>query len=248
VKPAKKPGSRRFASVLIVIAIAGVGVLGWAVSRPKAGAIAVDPSIPAGAPEGYLLGNADAPVQVMEFADFECPACGHWSAVTEPDVRERLIKTGVVAFRFYDFPLSMHRNTWSASLAAACANDQGKFWEMHDAIFANQNEWNGETTANPRRPLRRLAEQVGLNLDTWDACFDTQKHIPRIKGNEAEAMRRQVGQTPTFIIGSKMIPGAVGYDVFKVYVDSALAESATKAKAAPGPKVPAGRSGAAGTP
>jgi protein-disulfide isomerase len=233
-------------SVLVLIGVVGVGVLGWAVSRPKDGALVVDPGIPAGAPEGYLLGSADAPVQVMEFGDFECPSCAVWSAVTEPDVRERLVKPGTVAFRFYDFPLPMHRNTWSASLAAACASDQGKFWEMHDAIFANQNEWNSEATANPRKPLRRLAEHIGLNLDEWDHCFDTRKHVPRIKGNEAEATRRQVRATPTFIIGSRMIPGNIGYDGFKAYVDSALAESAAGSKAFPGAKAPARRGGASG--
>ena len=78
---------------------------------------------------GYTIGNANAPVEVTEFGDFECPACGHFATLTEPDIRKRYVSTGKVLWRFVDFPLTMHRNTWHASRAAACADEQGKFWE-----------------------------------------------------------------------------------------------------------------------
>lgn len=232
----KAKSNSRFIGVIVGVAVIGVAVLGALVSQPRAGIKPVDPNLKPGTAEGYLIGKADAPVQVIEFGDFECPACGTWATITEPDVRSRLINTGLIAFRFYDMPLDVHRNTWPASNAVACAADQGKFLEMHDLVFANQDKWNGEATGNPSKPLRQIAQQAGVDLGKWDACFDSQQHYDRIKANLQEGVRRGVGQTPTFIIGSKMIPGGVPYDEFKRYVDEAAAEAAKAApKAAPKP-------------
>lgn len=232
---------RPFVGIIVLVAIVGIGALGYAMSRPRAGIKPVDPNLPPGTAEGYLIGNADAPVQVMEFADFECPACGNWATLTEPDVRERLIKTGQISFRFFDFPLDMHPNAWPAHSAAACAADQGKFIEMHDGVFATQDKWSSYATSNPAKPLRELAAGLGIDMNTWDACFDTQKHYPRIKANLMEGVRRGVNSTPTFVIGSTMYPGNIPFDEFKGYVDGALAEVATAAKVAAkaGGKVPA---------
>ena len=226
----KKSGSR-FVGMLVVIGIVGIATLGYTMSRPRAGVGPVDPNLPAGTAEGYLVGNPDAPVQVIEFGDFECPACAQWSNLTEPDVRERLIQTGQISFRFFDFPLDMHPNTWAASNAAACAADQGKFLEMHDRIFATQDQWDGRATSNPKRVLQRLAGEIGANVGDWETCFDSQKHYPRIKANLEEGVRRGVNSTPTFIIGGQLIPGAPPYDSFKKLVDAELAK---KGVAAPG--------------
>ena len=225
----KKANNKQFAAVLIVIAVVGVAALGYVLTSksPNAGVTTVDPTIPVGKAEGYLIGKADAPLQVLEFADFECPACGDFANITEPDVRSRLINTGMVAIRFYDLPLPMHKNTWPASNAAACANDQGKFVEMHDRIFAGQNEWNGEATSKPKKIFKAYVTQLGLDVAKWESCFDSQTHLSTIKGNAAEAGRRNVTQTPTFVIGDKMIPGSITYDQFKKYVDDAIAAQAT---------------------
>ena len=233
----KKPSNSRFVGAVVLVAIVGIGILGYAVSRPRAGMKPVDPNLPPGTAEGYLVGRADAPVQVAEFGDFECPACGSWANITEPDVRERLINTGIVAFRFFDMPLDMHKNTWPASNAVACAADQGKFVEMHDHVFAAQDKWNGEATSNPKKPLMALASEIGLDMGKWESCFDSQTHYARIKANMLEGVRRGVSQTPTFIIGSTMYPGNIPFDEFKKYVDQAIADAAkANASVAPGGK------------
>lgn len=231
-KVRKKSGSR-FVGSLVLVGIVGIAILGYTASRPRAGITPVDPNLPAGTAEGYLIGNPDAPVQVIEFGDFECPACAQWANVTEPDVRERLIKTGLISFRFFDFPLDIHRNTWPASNAVACADDQGKFIEMHDGVFATQHQWDGLATSNPKKVFERVASGLGLNMDEWESCFDSQKHYPRIKANFEEGVRRGVGQTPTFIIGSTMYPGNIPFDEFKRYVDEAVAAAAAAATKAP---------------
>jgi len=230
-----KPSNSRFVGVIFLVAIAGVAALGYAVGRPRAGIKPVDPNLPAGTAEGFLVGKADAPVQVIEFLDYECAGCGQFATVTEPDVRERLINTGQMAMRIFEFPLDMHRNSWPAANAVACARDQGKFLEMHDRVFATQDQWNGEATADPKKVFLRLAGELGLNTSDWDTCFDSQKHYAAIKGSLQEGLRRGVNVTPTFIIGSKMIPGGPPFDEFKKYVDEAAAEVAAAAKSAKAP-------------
>ena len=226
VVPAAKAGGKGpfYALLGVIVVLAGI-FIAYQATRPKATAVTLDPNTPLPKAEGYVIGDTAARVQVLEFADFECPACGQFATITEPDVRKRLVESGTISFRFLDFPLDQHRNTWSASLAAACANEQGKFWEMHDAIFGAQDQWNGEVTSRPKGVLQKLAESVGVNGSQWEACFDSQKYTPNIRANQKEGEQRAVRQTPTFVIGSKMIPGALNYDQFKAYVDSALASA-----------------------
>ncbi len=238
---AQKGNPRQFVAILVIVALAGIGTLGYVLTRPSAKAITVDPRIPAGPAEGHLLGKADAPVQVIEFGDFECPACGDFANVTEPDIRSRLIAPGIVALRFFDFPLTQHKNTWAAHNAAACADDQGKFWEMHDHLYAHQDEWNGEATSNPMKFFRRYAKEIGIDVPSWESCVMAQTHAGRIKGNQDEGTRRQIGGTPAFIIGDKMV-GGVSYDEFKRLVDAALAAKSSAPKS--GTADPAAKKGA----
>ncbi len=239
----------RFYFVLGAIAVVGASILGYTLLRkpaiPVSEAVAVDPSAPGGASQGYTMGNPDAPVHIIEFADFECPGCAQFATVTEPDVRSRIVETGLARFTFYDFPLPQHRNSQPAHNAAACADDQGRFWQMHDRIFMGQNEWNSQSSSNPRSLFEGYAADVGLNVGVWRTCYDQRKHQGRIMANLAEGERRRVGSTPTFIIGDRMYPGALPYDVLKAAVDSAVAAAAVAAPAAaapvaPGPAAPAG--------
>ena len=230
----QKKDNKPFIGLLVLVAVLGVAVLGYTLTRPGARALTVDPAVPAGTAEGYLIGNANAPVQVIEFGDFECPGCGSFANVTEPDIRARLVNTGTVAFRYFDFPLSQHKNSWTAHTAASCAADQGKFWEMHDRLYAEQDKWNMEATSNPVSVFRRYATDLGLDLAKWDACLATQPHTARIKANAAEGTRRKIGGTPTFIIGDQMVPsGPLAYDAFKRYVDEALVKAPPRDSGAP---------------
>jgi protein-disulfide isomerase len=222
VTAAKRRGpGRGFWVALGMVALLGIAALSWLASRPKTTATRVDASLPPVKSEGYLLGSGTAPLEVIEFADFECPACGQFATLTEPDVRTRLVNTGQVRIRYIDFPLPMHKNTWDASLAAACANDQGKFWQMHDALFANQDRWNTEATSRPRGPIGELAKSVGLDMAKYGACMDADTHRAKIQSHLAEAEKRNIGSTPTFVFNGTVVPSALPYDTFKKYVDDA---------------------------
>lgn len=225
--PVRSTDRKPFYLLLGGIALAAVVFIGWQMSQTKSlGVVTVDPTITLPEATGYLIGSATAPVEIVEFADFECPACGSFATLTEPDVRKRLVETGQARFRFMDFPLAIHKNTWDAHLAAACANEQGKFWEMHDQIFATQDQWNGSVTNRPKAILSRLARDLQLNMSQWDGCYDSQKYKLNIAAAQREGERRLVGSTPTFIIGDKLVPGAIGFDQVKAYVDSAAAKAA----------------------
>jgi protein-disulfide isomerase len=233
---------KAFLWVLGFIAIVGVAALGYVASKSKsapAEAIDAADTTNAGPAQGYLIGKVDAPVKILEFADFECPSCGGFATITEPDVRTHIINAGLANLTYYDFPIPQHRNTLAASNAAACADDQGKFWPMHDRIFQGQTEWNGEATDAPKAFFKTYAGAIGLDVAKWESCYDARKYQKRINANLADGMRRGVYSTPTFVIGNKLYPGMRNYDEIKKLVDSigkAGAPVATTAGSAVAPK------------
>ena len=227
--PAKTRASRKpFFVILGVIAVIGIVLIAMQArgSGPAPQVVAELPPGDAGKAAPYVYGRADAPVTISEFADFECPACAQFATLTEPDVRKRLADAGQVSVRFYDFPLDQHRNSVLASLSAACAADQNKFWEMHDRIFAGQDAWAtrpGESDASANRRARKhfaeYAKELGLDEGAWSACVTEQRHLERIRANRQLGIQRQVRSTPTFIVGNQMVPGALSYDALKRLVD-----------------------------
>lgn len=222
---AKKSSSSKssFPAIIAVVGVVGVAALGYVMSRPRQ-TITLDPStLPSVAAAGILKGNPDAPVQVIEFADFECPACGNFATVTGPDVLQRLVATGEVALRFYDLPLEIHPNAVPAHNAAHCANEQGKFWEMHDLLFAGQFDWNGQATRNPKRVFEGYVKELGLDAAKWNDCYDTGRMLPQIMANRNEANRMRVRSTPSFVIGGQLVEGSITYDQFRRYVEQAKA-------------------------
>jgi protein-disulfide isomerase len=238
VRQARGASSRRgFFLALLLVAVAGVGAITWAMQRGREAAkpIVIPETVanPTGPrPEGYVLGSPDAPVEIVEYADFECPGCGQFATVTEPDIRARLVNTGQARYRFYDFQVTPgHRNAPAASLAAACAADQGKFWEMHDRIFSGQNDWNSLATDEPRPIFAGYAQAIGLDAGRWGQCYDGRQHLARLAAHRNEAARAGVGATPTFIVGNRKLEGGQPFDAIKALVDSAR----TTAAASPAP-------------
>ncbi|MEO6567958.1 MAG: thioredoxin domain-containing protein [Opitutaceae bacterium] len=232
-KVAPAPKSRTpFFLLLLVIVVAGAGGIYAKMDSSKTKPIVLAPGTPLPTSEGYLRGNANAPVSIVEFGDFECPSCGSFATITEPDLRKRVIDAGLASFRFYDYPLPMHANTMTAHLAAACADHQGKFWEMHDALFEGQTEWNGQATTNPRKVIAGYVKKLGLDEAAWNSCFDSQKDVARIESHKAAGTKLNVNSTPTFVIDNRMYDGQFTYDAMKKLVDSL---TAAKGAVAPAP-------------
>ena len=237
-KPARK-SSGRFYAALGLVGAAGIAALAWLANRPKPAARAVNAGPVPSQAEPWVMGNPNAPVVIAEFADFECPACGDFANVTAPDVKKRLVETGQARLEFYPLPLEIHKNTWDASLAAACAGDQGKFWQMHDRLFQGQFDWNMQATSNPRRVIRKYADEIGLDGAKYEQCMENETHRPRIQASYNYATRIGVGSTPTFVIGGKMYPGSLPYDQIKRLVDEAAQAKQAAPAGAPGTASPA---------
>lgn len=170
---------------------------------------------------GYTLGSDTAPVEVIEYGDFECPACAGFATLQMPTIKEQLIATGKVRWRYRDYPLPMHPYARLAAHAAQCAGEQGKFWEMHDQLFYNHS-W-AQTGKDPSRLFRDFARAAGLDLARYDACMESGRYASRIEFSRQEGEQRLVNGTPTFYINGVKYTGRNNSDAFKAAVDSAIA-------------------------
>ena len=135
-----------------------------------------------------------------------------------PVIREQLIATGKVRWRFRDFPLPSHAYSRYAALAAQCAGEQGKFWEMHDQLFAN-HQW-AQTGKNPSALFRDFAKAIGLDLAKYDACLDGQRYAGRIEASAEEGAALGVKGTPSFFVNGRPFQGRATSDDFKALADS----------------------------
>lgn len=229
-KKSTSPAMRGFYIVLGIIAVAGIAALSYLAAKPKSATSQWDSTLPKLDAMGHTEGSDSAPVKVIEFADFECPVCGEFATLTEPDVRTHLIDSGVVQLRYMDFPLSQHHNTWNAHRAAWCAGDQGKFWQMHDMLYDRQDQWDTEATDHPDNVIAGFAQGLGLDMQQFNKCVQTRKYQAQLQANELEAEHRRVDQTPTFVFGNTVVPGYLTYDQFNAQVKQELArqKAATK--------------------
>jgi protein-disulfide isomerase len=172
---------------------------------------------------GYLLGSDSAPVEVVEYADFQCPACAQFAILTMHDVQERLIQAGRVRWRFRDFPLEDHDKSRLAHHAAACAGEQNQFWAMHDQIYYGQSRWYSTRPSAAARTFRDYGRAIGLDLDAYDACMETGRYQARIEASVQEGIGIGVNSTPTFVIGGAKVPGSLPYDGLRRMIDSIAA-------------------------
>jgi len=214
----------RFYLLLGAVAVFGGGALLYASrSKPVAGLTWEGPApVPAADGfNGYTMGSDSAPVEVVEYLDFECPACAQFAVVQMPTIREQLVATGKVRWRARDYPLSIHKYSRFAAHAAQCAGEQGKFWEMHDQLFSNHS-W-AQTGRDPSGLFRRLAEAAGLDLGKYDECMQSGRYAGRIQASLEEGERVHVNGTPTFYINGRMVPNVPNSDGFKELVQQAIA-------------------------
>jgi protein-disulfide isomerase len=173
------------------------------------------------ATEGHpAKGPATAPVTIVEFSDFQCPFCGR----VEPTITQIEQKYGdKIRFVFRQFPLtSIHPMAQKAAEASLCANDQGKFWQMHDAMFADQ-----EKLQVP--DLKQTAGKLGMDQAKFDQCLDSGKFVARIADDTKVGSAAGVNGTPAFFINGRFLNGAVPYETMAQMIDEELAKATAKA-------------------
>ncbi len=193
-------------------------------SAPAPSAATPQPSRPtqkveASADDDPVKGSANAPVTIIEWSDFQCPFCGRFFTQTFTQIDQEYIKAGKVKFVYRDFPLSFHENAQKAAEAGECAHEQGKFWQLHDKIFQDQNA----ITVND---LKKDAADLGLDTAKFNACLDSGKYAAEIQKDIDDGKKAGVTGTPAFVINGRFIGGAQPYSAFKQAIDAALAEAA----------------------
>jgi|SRR6185369_5778410 len=194
-------------------------------ANPQQQAPPAPPAVVKGITNGHfpILGNKDAKVTMVEFSDFQCPFCKSFFTDSEKKVIDTYVKTGKIKFAYRQFPLvSIHPNAQKAAEAAECANDQGKFWEFHDIMFANQDTWAPLAAADAAAKFADYAGQVGLDTDQFTSCFESGKFVKNVSDDNADASIAQVDATPTFFINGVRVTGAVPFDQIKQAIDQEL--------------------------
>jgi protein-disulfide isomerase len=214
-------GVKRFYAVLAVLTLAGLGGLAFLIFKPQTVSIPANVVVQASDTSGfrgYLKGSPDAPVEITEFADFQCPFCQTFATLQMPTIDERLIQTGRVRWRYRDFPLQQHPFARLAAHSAACANEQGKYWDQHQRIYEGQSEWSEARDAGSI--FRNYAKAVGLDLGRYDACMKAGKYAGRIQASYNEGVQVGVNSTPTLLIGDRLYKGRFDSDAIIKMVDS----------------------------
>jgi protein-disulfide isomerase len=193
-----------------------------AVSTPAAVGAARDSTTVLGkADQGRIRGDSSAKLWLIMVSDFQCPYCRQWHDEVFATVIRDYVATGKVRIAYLNYPLSGHQNAMPAAEAAMCAAVQGKFWDMHDAIFRTQNQW--AELANPAPVLDSLAASVGVAPGPYRSCIQSHATRPMILADQARATNAGVRATPTFFLGSQQIEGAVPLPEFRAALDKALA-------------------------
>ena len=165
-------------------------------------------------------GRKDAPVTLVEFSDFQCPYC----KLAAPSVREVAKKFGdKVQIVYRQYPIeSLHPFALKAAEASLCANDQGKFWELHDAMFADQ-------TRLAVNDLKQTARRLGLDGREFDSCLDSGRHAEQVQNDLKEGERAGLTGTPTIFINGVIVDGgAVGFSVLEGLIEQELSRTAPK--------------------
>ncbi len=167
-----------------------------------------------------VLGNKNAKVTVVEFADFQCPFCEKLFTDVYPSIKKDYIDTGKIKFAFRDYAFLGQESTWAAE-AARCANDQGQFWEYHDYLYTHQGSENSGAFAKDK--LEGFAATLGLDTQSFNQCLESDKYAKDVADDTQQGQDFGVSGTPGTFVNGNLIIGAQPYDAFKTAIDQAIA-------------------------
>jgi protein-disulfide isomerase len=159
-------------------------------------------------------GDKNAPVTIVEFSDYQCPFCQRFVQQTLPLINERYVKTGKVRLVFRDYPLPFHQYAQKAAEASECADEQGKFWEMHDKLFST-SELGIDT-------LKNFAKEIGLDTTKFNSCLDSGKYASEVQKDMTDGSKYGVRGTPAFLINGVLVSGAQPFQNFQTVIEQEL--------------------------
>ncbi len=223
------------ALVLVLVVIGGAGAIvanqGAVPSTPTplklptvtaSSPVAVVPRCTPVARVEHVKGNANAKVTIVEYSDFQCPYCAQYSVQTYPQIDEKYIKTGLVKYIFRPLVLPNHLQAQKAMEAAESAGAQGKFWEMHDLLFARQSQWAEKGGAV--EIFKGYAKSLGLDEAAFASALDCGRYSAIGNENGADAQKAGVTGTPTFFVNGRILGGAYPFEQFAKVIEEELAK------------------------
>ena len=167
------------------------------------------------------IGDKSAPVTIFEYSDYQCPFCQRAFQQTYPEI-QKLVKEGKVRLIFKDYPLPFHEQADEAAVAASCAGQQDKYWEMHDKLYETQTTWSGNT--DPYTVFKGYAKDLGLDESDFSSCIADPKVAQEVQGDLAEGSANGVSGTPTFYVNGVQLVGAQPWAAFKQIIDQELSK------------------------
>jgi len=229
-QPQRRPLRRRLRRLgaWLPVAVVGagaiaIGVVAIVVGGAFRGGSSTSVSIPERtvSTQGRTLVSEGARVRltVEEYSDFQCPYCARAAENIDPKVEEEYVRDGRVKLVFRHMALIGQESVWAAE-ASECANDQGKFWEYHDKLFENQKGENQGAFSIDN--LKRFAEELGLDTQTFNQCLDSREHEDLVKAETQDAVKKGIGSTPTFVIEDQTVVGLKSYDDVKKVIEAEL--------------------------
>ena len=167
------------------------------------------------------LGDPNAKVQIIEYADFQCPFCGRHHQLVAPDLIKNYVDTGKATYVYKHLAFLGNESVWAA-MASECAADQGKFWEYHNYLFEHQN---GENQgAFNKDKLIAFGKELNLDMAKFEPCVNTDATFDRVRADTEEGQNLGVSSTPTFFVNGKPLVGLTSPDEFTKVIEQALTQ------------------------
>lgn len=206
----------------------GFAALYFAKGDTKSQSDSVNSSITAVSESDWVIGKEDAPVTLIEYSDFQCPACAFYLPLVEDLRRQNADK---LRFVYRHFPLSIHRNAEAAAIASEAAGRQGKFWAMYQTLFERQNEWEGEL--NPVNKFAAYAALIGADVKQFLLDYQDKALKDKVRASYRDGFAAGVSATPTFFLNGQKITNPQSPDVFQRLIDEAAAAAARSVDSRP---------------
>lgn len=208
---------KRFLTVLAVIAVIVVGAI-W-IQNNKGNKASGSGN---GTPSNHIEGSTSTGVKLVEYGDYECPYCGEYYPIVKQVVAEY---QNQIQFQFRNLPLTqLHPNAFAAARAAEAASLQGKFWEMHDTLYQNQNDWT--QSSNPTPIFNSYATQLGLNLTQFKSDYSSDKVNNTINADVNEFNKTKAEEaTPTFFLDGQLVHPTQSVQSFEQLINAAIKQN-----------------------
>lgn len=234
MRRAKQREKQKIIWVVVAFALVFAGLLVLPNLVPVGTTLTPEETITRTLVDGNGVGDPNAPIKIVEYSDFQCPFCAVFATEIEPYLVASYVEDGTVHFTYRSFGQFIGAESRAAAEAAYCAGDQGKFWDMHDLLFANHTGENVGDFTNRR--LTAFAEKLELDMDAFTTCFNGGTYSSRVDLDYTEGSVAGIRATPSFVMTyvvngetrTVLIEGAQPFSEFQSKIDTALAEMGLK--------------------